>query len=88
MSPSWLAALLALLAALAPVLAAAQSEGYPSRPVRFVVPSAPGGESDLILVDAPGCNLVLSASAEFAAFVASDFAAKAQMIRASGAKAE
>ncbi|MGH9578458.1 MAG: hypothetical protein ACRD3R_13550, partial [Terriglobales bacterium] len=58
-------ALMLLCAALATALSPAQAQQYPTRPVRFVVPFAPGGSVDTLgrtigprLADALGQQIV------------------------------
>lgn len=48
MRKSWMRALACALALCAPVVASAQADDYPARPVRVIVPFPPGGPSDTI----------------------------------------
>lgn len=48
MPKSWMRALACALALCAPVVAFAQADDYPNRPVRVIVPFPPGGPSDTI----------------------------------------
>src|SRR5512139_1918662 len=75
---------LALVGALAATPAAAQSDRYPVRPVRFVVPYAPGGGSDILartigqkLGESLGQTFVVDNRPGAASLIATELVAKA-----------
>jgi len=81
---AWTRALVAALACLAYAPGVAQAQPFPTKPVRFVVPFAPGGQSDVVartvgqkLSERWGQPVVIENKAGAATTIGADFVAKA-----------
>jgi len=74
---------IAVLASLALLTAAAQAQTYPSKPIRFIVPFAPGGGSDLVartvgqkITEALGQPVIIDNRTGAAGMIGAEVAAK------------
>lgn len=72
-------ALLALLCALVPASARAQAPAWPTKPLRIVVPYAPGAINDVLAAE--GIEPVGTTPAQFSAFIRSEIPLWAGIIR-------
>ena len=80
----WTRALLAALACIACAPGAARAQSFPTKPVRFIVPFAPGGQSDVVartvgqkLAERWGQPVVIENKPGAATTIGADFVAKA-----------